>query len=839
MGHVSESVRLARALRRSVWIAVLTMSVLTPHISAGEPLTGAQALQELRSFRELGSVLYVAAHPDDENTQLIAYLARGRGLRTGYLSLTRGDGGQNALGPQFDEQLGVARTQELLAARRIDRGQQFFTRARDFGFSKDPAEALALWDRQQILADVVRVIRRFQPDVIITRFSADPAPTHGQHTASAILALEAFKLAGDPGAFPEQLQELRPWQPKRILHNRIGRGAVGADILQLDIAGTDPVTGEPFGTIAAQSLAMHKTQGLTLTSRGGGATGPRVEMFQLLAGEPMSKDFMDGIDVTWGRLSGGAEIGRLADELVARFDRNNLAANVPALLKLREKLVALLRVADAGPVLEEKRRQLDRIVQACLGLTIQTTVAQEEVVAGESLPLRHAVTITSPVPVVWTALRYPRVDRNLRLSLKLAAGKTAVRETTVTMPADSPLSQPYWLREEGTPGTFRASAASLIGLPQNPAEFPVEYTFEVGGQTLVVTDEPVRSATAAAEYEARRPVRVIAPATLRFVSGVELFAPSAARPIEVEIKAARGGLAGTLALEAPAGWKATPASQAFRGGSAGDTVRFKFTLTAPAKSAVARIGAALTIGGKRFDTERVDIHYPHIPFQLLQPPARLKVVSLDLAIRGRRVGYIAGAGDSVAEGIERMGYAVVPLDIADLGREGLPELDAVVVGVRAFNVRRELAERLPTLFDYAQRGGTVIVQYNTVDLPADSVAPYPLKISRDRVTDETAAITFLAPDHPALNVPNKITANDFEHWVQERGLYFANEWDARFTPLIACSDPGEQPLAGGLLVARHGEGYFVYTGLAFFRQIPAGVPGAYRLFANLIALGKR
>jgi LmbE family N-acetylglucosaminyl deacetylase len=825
--------RLLRVSAASVWL--LAGPVVASR--AAEPPAASAILQELRSFRELGSVLYVAAHPDDENTQLIAYLARGRNYRTAYLSVTRGDGGQNLLGPEFGEELGVIRTQELLAARRLDGGRQFFTRAIDFGFSKDYRETLSIWDRQQVLADVVRVIREFQPDVIITRFSPEPGNTHGHHTASAVLAVEAFKLSGDPKSFPEQLQALQPWQAKRILWNvgGFGRGgsATNEDVLRIDDGGNDPVSGEPFADIAGRSRAMHKTQGLgNFRSSGGGA---RSESFRLLGGEPASKDILDGVDSTWGRIANGAEIGRLAEEVIGRFDPKEPAASVPALLKIRSQLAAL----TANPVVDEKRDQLDRILQACLGLSVKTVVPEAEVVPGETLKLQHTASVKSGVPIRWVAVRYyPKSSLDGasedRESIELHPNQPATRESTKKLPVDTPLSQPYWLREDHIPGMFRVDDPWLIGRPENPRAFRIEHQFEVGGQTLVIQDEPVQ-----VKAGIDRKLDVVAPVSLRFASDVRLFAPGTTRPVEVELVAFRAGAAGTLQLDAPAGWKITHATQSFHLKAVGDHARFTFTVAAPPQPASASLTARAEVEGVRYASQRVEIRYDHIPPQLLEPPARVKVVSLDLAIRGRQVGYVAGAGDSVAEALEQMGYAVARLTGADLVPERLRGLDAVVLGIRAFNVRNDLGANLTNLFAYVEAGGNVIVQYNNPNgLKTNSLAPFDLRLSQDRVTDETAPVTFLAPDHPALNTPNKITSADFDGWVQERGLYFPNQWDEHFTPIIACSDPGAAPLKGGLLVAKYGKGYFVYTGLAWFRQLPAGVPGAYRLFANLVSLGK-
>jgi len=813
---------------------------------APEPAQGQAILQDLLRFREMGSVLYIAAHPDDENTQLISYLARGRCYRTAYMSLTRGDGGQNVLGPEFGDLLGVIRTQELLAARRVDGGRQYFSRARDFGFSKDYRDTLSRWDRQQVLSDIVRVIRLFRPDVVVTRFPTTPGNTHGHHTASAILALEAFGLAGDPKAFPEQLGALSPWQPRRIVWNSFGAnfgGDAGPGVLRMAIDGTDPVTGASFATIAARSRSMHRTQGFANFSVAAAGAGARVESFRLLGGERAAHDIMDGVDTTWGRLPGGAEIGRLAGRAIEEFKPADPSASVPALLALRGRLASLA----ADPVVSEKRRQLDGIIQACLGLSVETTVPTHEVVPGEALALRHTATVRSAVPVRWVAVRYPWDGRELAVSAELRPNETVAREASRILPAGTPLTQPYWLRAEGTPGMFRVDDPSLIGLPESPPAVPIEDVFAVGGQTLVVEDEAVQAAAEPAGGAVRRRPDVIPPVSLGFSAPVELFAPGASRAVEVEVIASRAGVAGTLSLEPAAGWRASPDKADFRLAAVGDRARITFTVSAPATPAAGAISARAQVDGASYGSERVAINYGHIPPQLLQPPARMRAVSLQLAIRGRRVGYLpgsSGAGDSVAGCLEQMGYEVAELAGADLAAERLRGFDAVVIGVRAFNTRTDLAPRLPALFAYVEAGGTVVEQYTAPGgLQAPLLAPYDLKISRDlphyRVTNEHAPVELLDPGDPALTTPNRIAAADFDGWVQERGLDFASEWDTgHFKALLACGDAGEAPLKGGLLVAQYGRGYFAYTGLSFFRQLPAGVPGAYRLFANLVSLGK-
>ncbi len=820
------------------WLALATC-LLVPLSSLAQVApapTPPVIMQDLQDLKVWGSVLYDAAHPDDENNELLAYLARGRHYRTAYVSLTRGDGGQNVLGPEFGQELGVIRTEELLAARRVDGGRQYFSRALDFGFSKDYLQTLRIWDKQEVLADTVRVIREFRPDVVITRFSPIPGGTHGHHTASTVLAMEAFKIAGDPKAFPDQISEgLAPWQPVRLLWNSGGfqRGGNYTNVVRIAAGGKDPITGEPFTDIAGLSRSMHKTQGLgNFTARGGG--GPRTESFALLDGEPATNDIMDGVDTTWARVPGGAEISPLLDGVIAQFNAQDPAASVPALLQIKKLADAL---ASDDPVLKEKRQLLDHIIQECLGLTVTTAVPQAEVVAGEKLQLHLTAAVGSDiVPVRWVAARYPSIKTEFAVGADLATNQAVSRDCAETLPAGTPVSQPYWLREPRTAGMFIVDDPTLIGRPENPPVFPIEQVFEVGGQTLIVPDQPMQMNANRAEGETRQ-LDVIAPVSLKLGSDVSLFAPGASRPVTVEITAARPGVAGTLRLDLPADWKARPADQAFHLKAPGDKAQFTFMVTAPPQPATANITAEVKVGRETFDNERVVINYPHIPLLLLQPSARLKAVCLDLAVKAHNIGYLPGAGDSVADCLEDMGCRVTMLTGDDLTTNRLKGFDAVVIGIRAFNVRTDLVAHLPALFDYAANGGTVVEQYNRPGGDLE-LAPYSLRLSSDRVTDFAAPMTFLAPDHPVLNTPNKITSADFDGWIQERGIYYPNQWDDHWTPILACSDAGEAPLKGGLLVADYGQGHFVYTSLDFFRQLPAGVPGAYRLFANLVSLGK-
>lgn len=825
-------------------LTLLMLSGTTPPFAgaaAGEEMKQESAraiLQQLECFRQTGGVLYIAAHPDDENTELLTYLARGRKYRTAYLSLTRGDGGQNVLSADLTEKLGVARTQELLAARKLDGAHQFFTRAIDFGFSKNYEETLNVWNKQEMLSDIVRVIRRFRPDVMIARFSPTPGGTHGHHTASTVLAMEAFKLAGDASAFPEQ--QLPPWQPKRLLWNvgRFQKDRVSKEsVLKIDVFGNDTVTGESFYQIASASRAMHKTQGFDTFKLPFVQGEKRQESFQLLAGTAASAGIMDGVDTTWSRIAGGAEIDKLVSDVITRFDTTAPSASVPDLLNLRIKLLAM---KDEDPVVQEKRSQLDRIIQQCLGLETETTILNGDVVPGEPMKLHSSATVHSKSPLVrWVAVRYPLLKKETERNTDLKFGETSAFDATETLPDDAPLTQPYWLEMEGTPGMFRVDERELIGTAENAPSFPIENVFEINKQTLIVPDEPLQISTDSKGNQIRHRLNVIPPVSLRFLTEVAVMTPGASRTVEVEIKAARANLNGSLHLVAPPDWRIEPAKQSFSLASAGQVSLFTFKLTAPQTEQTVRITASAEIDGRRYQNQRQEINYSHLPQQLWQPPAAVKAVCLKLETRGQAVGYLPGAGDSLPENLQQMGYAVRVLDDANLTAKELEGLDAVVLGVRAFNTRSNIGKAMPALLSYVDNGGTMIVQYNRPDrLKADKIAPYDLQISADRVTDEKAEITFLAPDSPLLNTPNKITSADFDGWVQERGLYFPNTWDENFTPILACNDYGEAPVKGVLLVAKYGKGYYIYTGLSFFRALPAAVPGAYRLFANMVSIGK-
>ncbi|MFN2475964.1 MAG: PIG-L family deacetylase [Chthoniobacterales bacterium] len=800
-----------------------------------EPMDGAQIQLALQKLSVLGRVLFVAAHPDDENTNLIALWANGALYDTGYLSLTRGDGGQNLIGPELRERLGVIRTHELLAARATDHGHQFFTRAVDFGFSKSSDETLRIWDRDKILADIVWVIRRFRPDVIVTRFSPDDHMTHGHHTASAILAQEAFKAAADPKRFPEQLAFVQVWQPTRLVWNTSpffyqnrNQTFDPTGLASVEAGGYSPLLGKAFTEIAAASLSMHKSQGVGSPPR----RGSRKEYFKLSDGAPMQSELFEGIDTTWSRIAGGKPIGDKLREVITAFSPADPAASVPKLLELR---AALASVKDDWAA--TKRDELDGIIASCAGLHIEAATSAPTLIPGQALTIKLEAINRSAVPVELLSATAPISGDSLRLDVPLKRDEFVTKDLGPKIPNETHFTQPYWLRKPATIGTFTVDDQRLIGLAENPPAFPVEVALRIAGQELRYSIDTQLRTVERVAGEVHQPLVIAPPVFANLSNAVFVFGDQKAKTVDMRVTASTDAVHGQLRLDAPSGWQVSPASVPIELNAAEAETVATFTVTPPASAGEGTLRAVVSSDGHEYSFARERIAYPHIGLQTLMPPAEAKIVRADIRKTGASIGYIAGAGDDVPQSLQQIGYDVKMLEPGDMNAETLRHFDAIVLGIRAYNTQERIGNSQPALLEYAKGGGVVVVQYNTTgDLKTKNIGPAPLEISRDRVTDENAEVRILAPEHPVLNQPNKITADDFKGWVQERGLYFPNKWDPAWTPILSSNDPDEKPLDGGLLVAKTGKGYFVYTGYSWFRQLPAGVPGAYRIFANMVSL---
>ncbi|WP_139923976.1 PIG-L family deacetylase [Hymenobacter sp. DG01] len=863
-----------RFLRTVLLAAVFTQSLsysFTAQAQAPKTYSSSEILLGLKKLNVLGSVLYIAAHPDDENTRLIAYMANGRLLETGYLSCTRGDGGQNLIGPELREQLGVIRTQELLAARRIDGGRQFFTRANDFGFSKTPDETFTIWDKEQVLSDMVWVIRQRRPDVLITRFPPDSRAGHGHHIASAILAAEAFDAAGDPKRFPEQLKYVQPWQPKRLFWNTgsffVKPGENMDGYLKVDAGAYNPLLGQSYGEIAARSRSQHKSQGFGSAAQRGEA----LEYLQYVKGDKAKSDPFEGIDMSWNRVPGGAAVGKLIDEVIRKYDPSNPSASVAGLLKVRAACEKLPKEASFWD--SEKGREVNELIYACLGLSLSAVVQETSMPSGGELHLTIEALNRSSVPVNlrWlkpTAFNDDEIVNSFLLNKRLPAtineqllaNKLFSKQLTYTIPAKYSVSQPYWLREMGTIGMYKIPSVvedvtltsdlhgsiqiegtSVLGEPENFPVADVDFELEIAGVPIIYSKPLQYKSTDPVEGEKYRPLVVVPPVAVNIGGRAYVFADNQPKTIPVTLRAGKAGVKGSVALTLPQGWKSEPASISFELASkdAEQTVQFRVQPGGGAKDGKTELRAVATVDGQTYSRGYQAIEYTHIPTQVLFPEAVAPLVKLDLKRKGQEIGYLMGAGDEVPDALRQIGYTVTLLKPEDLTDQNLRRFDAVVLGVRAYNTVDRLKTVQPTLLRYVENGGNLVVQY-TVNrgtvLP--QIGPYPLTLSSDRVTVENAAVTFLNPQQPLLNSPNKITAKDFEGWVQEQGLYYPSAWDPKYQTVISSADPGEKAKESAILVAKYGKGNYIYTGLSLFRELPAGVPGAYRLLTNMVSLGK-
>lgn len=829
------------AFRLALLSLALHASLFTLQTSAQRPPAqpnAAEILHRMQKLEVVGSVLYIVAHPDDENTRLITWLANGKKVRTGNLSLTRGDGGQNLIGPELGDALGIIRTQELMEARRIDGGEQFFTRAVDFGFSKNAAESFEKWGKQEVLSDVVRVIRSFRPDVIITRFAPDRSAGHGHHEASAILAEEAFDLAGDPKAFPEQLKEgLQVWQPRRLFFNGstwwrrdLSEHAKNdPDWFTVDVGGYDPLLGVSYTELAGRSRSMHKSQGFGAAE----TRGEQLEYLKFLKGDrPKTKDIFEGIDMTWGRVKGSERFPGIIQSMIDAYDPLAPSKSV-------DTATDLLRMSRAVGGMKEK--DLSDLVLALSGNVFEALSDAPMYATNDLTRTRIEATLRSEEPWKISMFGTSSSARDTMIDL----GRMRSFSLPLAAKAGGGYDGPYWLREPKT-NLHTITASSFIGAPVIEPELLGAVAFELDDALLTEIHPPVLYKWVdRVAGERIRPVYVTPVASV-IPKVNNLIARGGTQVVEVEVEALTDSLSGQLNITLPEGWGTTKDIKRVQIAQRNERQKFTFQLM---PSANAKRGAAqFEFVGPKGTANRTlhEIDYPHIMPQVYYTPAEVKLVPLDVKTSAKTVGYIKGAGDDVPQALEQLGVRVHVIDPALATLQSLKNYDAIVVGIRAYNAVKPLKELNPLLKQYVYDGGTLVVQYNTTpsfglsgtrDMVVDppTLGPYPFTITRERVTVEEAPPAFLAPKHPLLNTPNKITAADFDGWVQERGLYFLGDLDPHYTALIAWNDPGEKPHDGALVTCDYGKGRYVYTGISFFRQLPAGVPGAYRLFANLIS----
>jgi LmbE family N-acetylglucosaminyl deacetylase len=806
-----------------------------------QKLNSVEIYNQIQKLNFLGSVLYIAAHPDDENTRLISYLANEQKARTAYLSLTRGDGGQNLIGPQLRELLGVIRTQELLEARKIDGGEQFFSRANDFGFSKNPEETLNIWDKQQVLADVVWAIRKFQPDVIINRFDhRSPGTTHGHHTASAILSVESFDLANNATIFPEQLKYVTTWQAKRQFFNTSWWFYGSQE--KFDAADKTKFTTIKTGTyyanlgksnqeIAALSRSSHQSQGFGST----GSRGNDVDYLEILNGDPLTnkENIFEGIDTSWNRVKGGKVIGELLSKIASDYNFSNPSASIVDLTKA----YTMIQTLNEEHWKSIKNNEIKNIIAACAGLYLEAVATTQEASPGSILHLKLETTNRSTVPIKLVSVTTLPDQKTTLLSKVLQNNTVENTNLDLQLPDNISYTQPYWLKDKGTVGMYKVTDQQNIGIPDIIREVKVLFTIDINEIEIPFERTVIYKYNDDVKGEMYNYLDIVPEVTTGIINKVAFFTTGKSKSIGVKVKAGKDNVNGTLKLELPSNWIVTPSSILFTFEKKGTEQIVYFDVTPPAAATEAIAKSVASIDDKNYDKDQIIIEYPHITKQQVLKSAEAKFIKLDLKVNNQRVGYIMGAGDEVPESLTQMGYKVTLLNPEEITTEKLAAIDVVITGIRAYNVLPALASKQKILFDFIKGGKTMIVQYNTPDgASTANIAPYPLTISRDRVTEENAKVRFLAPNHPVLNYPNKITTKDFEGWTQEQGLYYPNNFDKAFTPILSANDKGESPKSGALLVAPYGKGFYIYTGLSLFRELPEGVSGAYRLLSNMISL---
>jgi hypothetical protein len=809
----------------SIFIFLISIVALA---QAPQKLNSVEIYEQVQKLNFLGKVLYVAAHPDDENTKLITYFSNHYHAQTAYLSLTRGDGGQNLIGTELREKLGAIRTQELLAARRIDGGEQFFTRANDFGFSKEPNETFSIWNKNEVMEDVIQVIETFRPDIIVNRFSHNtPGTTHGHHTASAMLSLEAYDLV--------------KYKPKRIFFNtswwfygsqEAFDTADKSKLLAINSNVFYPLKGKSNNEIAALSRSQHKCQGFgTLGSR-----GDEIEYLELLKGDlPSNTNLFEGIDTSWNRVKGGNEIGKILYEIEKNFNFGNPSVHIPNLIKAYD----LIQNLEDSHWKEIKSKQIIKIIEACSGLFMEAVADTETTTKDSNFNINIEVINRSQSNAKLISVKALQLPLETKNSVLKNNEKINFQLKNVVIGENVDYSNLFWLKEKQTEGMYRVSDKSIRILPEVSSNFPVVFTIEIEGKTIEFVKNICYKFNNPDDGETYVPFTVLPSVTSSIEPKVVIFNATQPKEITVVVKAHKANISGKLSLDIPADWKVSPNEISFEIAAKNEDKKFTFTLYPTKKEITTKIKAKVEINNQTIDKELITIQYPHIPKQTILVPSESKIVKLDIETKGKNIGYIIGAGDEVNKNIENLGFTVTNINVNEITDDNLKRFDAIILGIRAFNVIDELKYKNKTLFNYVSNGGNLIVQYNTTNnLVTKEIAPYNLELSRDRVTDENAKVTFLQPEHKVLNQPNKITEKDFTGWVQEQGLYYPNKWSSEFIPILASNDEGESSKTGGLVIAKYGKGNYIYTGLSFFRELPEGVSGAYRLLANLIALDK-
>lgn len=798
------------------------------------PAKSAEIYRELKTLKHIPKVLYLAAHPDDENTGLLSWLINEQNVETGYLSLTRGDGGQNLLGTEQGAALGLIRTHELLEARKLDGAQQFFTRAIDFGFSKNTNDTFKQWDADSITADVVWVIRKFRPDVIICRFPPTAAAGHGQHAASAVVAEKAFAAAADKNMFPNQLKYVEVWQPKRLVWNTFRFGSTNTTAenqLKVTVGQYDAQLGMGYGELAGLSRSLHKSQGAGTQS----VAGVRTEYFSPVLGVPAKESLFDKIPINWSE-KGIDNIDELIDIILLSFDYNHPDKSLHGLLMLRKRIA---EIQDKN-LKKDKLAAIDRIILSCTGFMGEVVTNQAEAIAGNSYNFRLNLISRSATPVVLEQINW--INQTDNLNRRIAGDSLMTIERKIQIPANATLTEPYWLEKPAkNAATFSVANDTLIGFAETESALNVSLSLKIGTEKFNIKLPLSFKKLDPVKGDVVEQLRIVPAMDLSFAEPVYYAKDKEDLKITLRLKANKYINYGKVTFKIGSAIIAN-----FTGINLQEnTITIKdFIIPANELSKIKtnqnKLEVLFSSENNDFIKGQVLIQYPHLPSLQYFIPATTWLLKGDVKVLAKKVGYIQGAGDLIPEVLKQAGLQVDVLTEADiLNPAKLATYDAVVTGVRVINTEKRIKNWQTALRSYVENGGTMVMQYNTTqDMVLQDFGVYPLRISGKRVTEENAAVKILIPNHKLLNYPNKITTDDFNGWVQERGAYFPDQWDEKYGTLFEMNDTGEESSKGSTLFAKYGKGNFIYTPLAFFRQLPAGNVGAARLFFNFISAGK-
>lgn len=805
----------------------LLLLIVSPFIKAQEPqkLTSNEIFEKIQKLNFLGKAMYIAAHPDDENTRLITYLSNYYHANTTYLSLTRGDGGQNLIGSELREKLGAIRTQELLAARRIDGGSQLFTRANDFGYSKIPSETFSIWNKKEVLADVVQAIDSFQPDIIINRFDfRTPGTTHGHHTASAMLSLEAFDLVKN--------------KPKRLFFNTSWwfygsqekfEKADKSKLLSINANVYYPLKGKSNHEIAALSRSQHKCQGFgTLGTRGND-----LEYLEIIKGSlPPRDNLFEGIDTSWNRIKGGSEIAKLLLPIQENFNFSNPSEHLPELIKAYQ----LIQNLEDKHWKKIKTQEIKVIIEACAGLFLEAITSVERATPNSEIQITIEAINRSNSSIKLKTINILNT-KNIEINKDLKNNVGLKEMIDFKISDNLPYSNLFWLNEKQLNGLYTVSEVSKRNLPELKNPFPVVFELEIENEKIHFIKNLTFKKNEPNDGETYIPFSIVPKFTSKIINKVAIFDGKQEKQIDVMITAYEDNASGIVKLELPHSWKTIPNEIPISISTKGETKTVSFTVIPPKEEQNIIAQISIISNNQIYNKELTEISYSHIPKQNILELSEAKFVNLAIKTTPKNIGYVMGAGDEVGNYLENLSYKVTFLKTNEIELEKIQTFDAIIIGIRGFNVLEELKFKNKILFEYVNQGGNLIVQYNTTrNLVTKEIAPYNLELSNDRVTQENSEVLFINSKNTVLNYPNAITKDDFNGWVQERGLYFPRKWDSKFTPILSMNDNGEEAKEGSLLIAKYGKGNYIYTGLSFFRELPEGVSGAYKLLVNLIEL---